>query len=94
MHGAGPQISAQMERFGLRVEFVDGRRVTAARRSCSSARALAGVNAELCEAIGPRAVGLLGDEIGLRAEPVPALGHVGDPLPSWPPRSRPRSPGA
>jgi acetylglutamate kinase len=85
VHGAGPQISAQMERFGLRVEFVDGRRVTSGAALVLVRRALAGVNADLCEAIGPRAVGLLGDEIGLRAERVPELGHVGDPLPSWPP---------
>ena len=28
VHGAGPQISADMQRAGIRVEFVDGRRVT------------------------------------------------------------------
>jgi acetylglutamate kinase len=44
----------------------------------------AAVNAELCAAIGPRAVPLGGDEIGLRARHVPALGLVGDPLPSKP----------
>ena len=36
-------------------------------------------------ALGPRAVGLAGDEIGLQARPLPALGLVGDPLPSRPP---------
>ena len=30
MHGAGPQISREMERAGIPVEFVDGRRVTSA----------------------------------------------------------------
>jgi acetylglutamate kinase len=35
-------------------------------------------------AIGRRAVGLAGDEIGLSASPVPELGLVGDPLPSRP----------
>ena len=28
VHGAGPQISAELERAGLEVRFVDGRRVT------------------------------------------------------------------
>ena len=43
-----------------------------------------GVNNEICAAIGPLAVGLAGDEIGLRAVPVPELGFVGEPLPSRP----------
>ena len=45
---------------------------------------LAAVNAELCAAIGPRALGLSGDEIGLRARQVEELGLVGDPSPSAP----------
>lgn len=85
VHGAGPQISAQMKRYGLRVEFVGGRRVTSAAALVLVRRALAAVNEALCDAIGPRAVALLGDEIGLRAEVVPGLGLVGDPVPSWPP---------
>ena len=35
-------------------------------------------------AIGPRAVGLMGDEIGLRAKRIPELGLVGEPLPCRP----------
>ena len=46
---------------------------------------LAAVNAEVCAAIGPTAVPLFGDEIGLAAVRVAALGHVGSPLPSSPP---------
>jgi acetylglutamate kinase len=42
------------------------------------------VNRQLCEQIGPRAIGLAGDEIGLQATPVPELGHVGTPFPSRP----------
>jgi acetylglutamate kinase len=42
------------------------------------------VNHEVCAVIGQDAVGLLGDEIGLQAEPVPGLGLVGDPLPIAP----------
>jgi len=38
----------------------------------------------VCAAIGPDAVGLMGDEIGLRATRVGALGLVGEPEPSAP----------
>jgi acetylglutamate kinase len=84
VHGAGPQISEEMARYGLHVEFVDGRRVTSPAALVLVRRSLARVNAELCEAIGERAVGLIGDEIGLRAEHVPELGRVGNPHPSRP----------
>ena len=84
VHGAGPQISAEMERRGLPVEFVDGRRITTAAGLEVVREALLRVNAEICAAIGPAAVGLLGDEIGLKATRVAALGLVGDPLPSAP----------
>ncbi len=84
VHGAGPQISAEMERRGLPVEFVDGRRITTAAGLEVVREALLRVNEEICAAIGPAAVGLLGDEIGLEATRVAALGLVGDPLPSAP----------
>ena len=84
VHGAGPQISAEMARYGLRVEFVAGRRVTSPAALVLVRRSLARVNAQLCEALGERAVGLIGDEIGLQAEHVPELGRVGNPLPSRP----------
>jgi acetylglutamate kinase len=80
VHGAGPQISAEMERRGLVVEFVDGRRVTTGAGIDVVRGALLRVNAEICAAIGPSAIGLVGDEIGLRATQVEALGLVGDPL--------------
>jgi acetylglutamate kinase len=85
VHGAGPQISAEMARLGIEPEFVRGRRVTTAEVLALVRASLAGVNAEVCAAIGPAAAGLLGDEIGLRAEPVPELGLVGDPVPYAPP---------
>jgi acetylglutamate kinase len=78
VHGAGPQISAEMERAGIPVEFVDGRRVTTPEGIAIVRASLAAVNQTLCAAIGERAVGLLGDEIGLEADPVPALGLVGE----------------
>lgn len=85
VHGAGPQISAEMERRGLPVEFVGGRRVTSPAALTVVRESLAAVNGELCTTLGARAVGLMGDEIGLRALPVPDLGLVGDPLPCRPP---------
>jgi acetylglutamate kinase len=85
VHGAGPQISAEMERRGLPVEFVGGRRVTSPAALAVVRESLAAVNRELCGTLGARAVGLMGDEIGLRAVPVPELGLVGDPLPCRPP---------
>lgn len=84
VHGAGPQISEAMARYGLEVEFVGGRRVTSAAAMVLVRRSFALVNADLCAAIGECAVGLLGDEIGLRATPIPELGLVGDPVPTQP----------
>jgi acetylglutamate kinase len=84
VHGAGPQISLEMERAGIPVEFVGGRRVTTAEGLAVVRASFHAVNAALCAAIGERAVPLFGDEIGLRAEPVRALGLVGDALPSRP----------
>jgi acetylglutamate kinase len=86
VHGAGPQISAEMKRARIPVEFVGGRRVTTQAGLAVVRASLAAVNARLCEAIGERAVPLYGDEIGLEATPLPALGLVGDPIPSCPPR--------
>ena len=84
MHGAGPQISAEMTRRGIPVEFIDGRRVTTAAGLEVVRESLAGVNAALCSAVGPRAVGLVGDAAGLEATQVPKLGLVGDPVPCRP----------
>jgi acetylglutamate kinase len=84
VHGAGEQISAAMERHGLEVQFVAGRRVTTPEALDVVREALLGVNAELCAAIGPLAVPLAGDEIGLQATHVPELGLVGEALPTCP----------
>ena len=85
VHGAGPQISAELERAGLEVRFVDGRRVTSAAALSVVRDSFGAVNAGVCAAIGPQAVPLFGDEIGLDAVRVPELGYVGSPLPSSPP---------
>ena len=84
VHGAGPQISAELERAGLEVRFVDGRRVTSHAALAVVRESFAAVNAEVCSAVGPKAVPLFGDEIGLEATHVPELGHVGSALPSRP----------
>jgi acetylglutamate kinase len=84
VHGAGTQISAEMTRRGLDVAFVEGRRVTTGPALEVVRESLARVNATLCAAIGALAVGLMGDEVGLRATHVPELGFVGDPVPSRP----------
>jgi acetylglutamate kinase len=85
VHGAGPQISAELERAGLEVRFVDGRRVTSLSALAVVRRSFAAVNRAVCAAIGPPAVPLYGDEIGLDAVRIPELGHVGSPVPCRPP---------
>jgi acetylglutamate kinase len=85
VHGAGPQISAELERRGIPVGFADGRRVTTREALEVVRESLAEVNAEVCGAIGADAVGLAGDEIGLEALQVPGLGLVGEPVPAAPP---------
>ncbi|MFL5930350.1 MAG: acetylglutamate kinase [Gaiellaceae bacterium] len=85
VHGAGPQITAEMERHHVPVRFVGGRRVTTPAGLAIVRRALVEANRSLCAALGARAVGLIGDEIGLEATRILELGLVGDPLPSRPP---------
>jgi acetylglutamate kinase len=84
VHGAGPQISREMELRGLRPRFVAGRRVTTPEVLEIVRESFAEVNAQVCEAVGSRAVPLFGDECGLAARRVPELGFVGEPLPCAP----------
>jgi len=84
VHGAGPQISLELERMGIPVSFVDGRRVTDERTLAVVRASLDAVGAEVSAALGPAAARLVGDEIGLEALPVPGLGLVGEPLPCRP----------
>lgn len=84
VHGAGPQITAALERRGLDVAFVRGRRVTSAAALAVVREAFARVNREVCRAIGPPAVGFMGDEIGVQAVRVEELGFVGDPIATRP----------
>jgi acetylglutamate kinase len=82
VHGAGPQISAEMERAGIPIEFVGGRRVTTREGLQVVRRSFQHVNDELCAAIGDRAMGMFGDEAGLQVDPVPELGLVGEARPA------------
>lgn len=84
VHGAGPQITEEMQRRGIRVEFVGGRRRTSRAGLDVVRESMAQVNAALAAELGPLAVPVLGDRDGLLAVPVPPLGWVGDPLPSRP----------
>ena len=84
VHGAGEQITLEMERAGIPVRFVGGRRVTSPEALEVVRRSFSEVGAALCAALGSRAEQLFGDEIGLPATAVPELGLVGDPLPSAP----------
>ena len=59
------------------------------RRCRSSAKRSAGRTRALCSEIGPRACGLMGDDLGLEAERLPELGHAGMLLPVVPPALRP-----
>jgi acetylglutamate kinase len=85
VHGAGPQITDEMTRRGIPVEFVAGRRRTSRAALAVVRESLEQVNAALSAALGDVAVPVFGDESGLFAVPVPPLGWVGDPLPCRPP---------
>jgi acetylglutamate kinase len=84
VHGGGGQITAALADAGVESTFVGGRRVTSDVAIGVVRDALVSVNRELCAAIGPNAVGLIGDEIGLKATRIVELGRVGAPVPSRP----------
>jgi acetylglutamate kinase len=84
VHGAGPQITDEMVRRGIPVQFVGGRRRTSRRALDVVRESLVAVNASLCTELGELAEPIIGDEAGLLAVPVPPLGWVGDPLPCRP----------
>ena len=84
VHGAGPQITEEMHRRGIPVEFVQGRRRTSLAALDVVRESMESVNDGLCSALGDLAVPVLGHLDGLLAVPVPPLGQVGDPLPCRP----------
>ena len=84
VHGAGPQITEEMQRRGIPVEFVQGRRRTSLAALDVVRESMEEVNAALCAELGDLAVPVFGHRDGLFAVPVPPLGQVGDPLPCRP----------
>jgi acetylglutamate kinase len=84
VHGAGARISAALHEAGIESTFVGGRRVTTAEALPIVREAYRQENIALCTEIGPRAHGLMGDELGLEAARVPELGQVGMLLPVVP----------
>jgi acetylglutamate kinase len=84
VHGAGARISAALHEAGIESTFVGGRRITTDDALPIIREAFRQENRALCSEIGPRAYGLMGDDLGLEAELVPELGHVGMLLPVVP----------
>jgi acetylglutamate kinase len=84
VHGGGARISAALRAAGLESTFVGGRRVTTAEALPIVREAMRQENRALCAQIGRRAYGLMGDDLGLEAERLPELGHVGMLLPVVP----------
>ena len=84
VHGAGVRISQALEEAGVESTFVGGRRVTSGEAIPIVREALQRENSDLCRQIGTRAVGLMGDELGLEAEQLPGFGHAGMLLPVVP----------
>jgi acetylglutamate kinase len=84
VHGAGPQITAELRARGIPVRFVAGRRFTDVATLGVVRESLCTVGAELTAALGPAALHLVGEEIGLEARPLTELGRVGEPLPCRP----------
>jgi acetylglutamate kinase len=89
VHGAGARISAALREAGIESTFVGGRRVTTAEALPVIREAFRRENGALCSEIGPRACGLMGDDLGLEADRLPELGHAGMLLPVVPPALRP-----
>jgi acetylglutamate kinase len=84
VHGAGTRISAALHAAGIESTFSGGRRVTTDEALPIVREAFHQENLALCSEIGRRAYGLMGDDLGLEAERVPELGHVGMLLPVVP----------
>ena len=84
VHGAGARISAALHEAGIESTFVGGRRITTAEALRVVREAFRQENRALCSEIGPRAHGLMGDDLGLEAARLPELGQVGMLLPVVP----------
>jgi acetylglutamate kinase len=77
VHGAGGKITAALDQAGIESRFVGGRRVTGPDAMPVVRDVFRGENEALCRQIGPRARGLMGDELGLEADLLPGFGEVG-----------------
>jgi acetylglutamate kinase len=88
VHGAGARISADLRKARIESHFVDGRRVTSREALPVVREAFRQENDELCRQIGERAVGLMGDELGLEADRLAGFGQVGMLRPVVPTRLR------
>jgi acetylglutamate kinase len=85
VHGAGPLISSLLAAAGIESRFVGGRRVTPPEALPHVREAFRRANVALVRRVGARAVGLMGDELGLEAERLPELGEAGVLRPRVPP---------
>ncbi len=77
VHGAGTRITAALRLAGIDSRFLGGRRVTSSEALPVVREAFAAENRHLCLQIGSSAVGVMGDDLGLEADLLPGLGHVG-----------------
>ena len=77
VHGAGARITAALQVAGIESRFVGGRRITTREALPVVREAYRVENVDLCRQIGSRAVGVMGDELGLEAERLPGFGEVG-----------------
>ncbi|HEY8646785.1 MAG TPA: acetylglutamate kinase [Gaiellaceae bacterium] len=84
VHGAGARISAALHEAGIESTFVGGRRITTEAALPIVREAFRQENRALCTELGPRAYGLMGDDLGLEAERLPELDHAGMLLPVVP----------
>jgi acetylglutamate kinase len=77
VHGAGARITAALQVAGIESRFVGGRRITTSEALPVVREAYRVENVDLCRQIGSRAVGVMGDELGLEADRLPGFGEVG-----------------
>jgi acetylglutamate kinase len=85
VHGAGARISRALAEAGISSSFVAGRRVTSDEAMPVVREAYRQENRDLCRQVGGRAIGLMGDDVGLEARRLEGHGNVGMLLPVVPP---------
>jgi acetylglutamate kinase len=85
VHGAGARITAALHAAGIESRFVGGRRITTSEALPVVREAYRVENVDLCRQIGSRAVGVMGDDLGLEADRLPGFGEVGMLRPVVPP---------